>query len=193
MTAIVIGMEAAGRTRQGIAPAQPCATRDSAQIEPTCVAGETHPHGIAGVRELVTVRIATLVAGERIVATIRCSKRPNSPASFQSAAVLIRSVIPAKLLPSGRWTAGSVLPFWRCFRPFILRAVKVARHLFPIGFHRALTVRQDTARKFANPRHFSTLSAGTTGLVAHSDGHRDSERKIGNVRKAGGEIRNVEC
>jgi hypothetical protein len=29
---IVIGMEAAGRTRQGIAPAQPCATRDSAQI-----------------------------------------------------------------------------------------------------------------------------------------------------------------
>lgn len=83
---IVIGMEAAGRTRQGtFAPAQPSATRDSAQIEPTCVAGETHPHGIAGVRELVTVRIATLVAGERIVATIRCSKRPNSPASFQSA------------------------------------------------------------------------------------------------------------
>lgn len=78
--------EAAGRTRQGtFAPAQPCATRDSAQIKPTCVAGETHPHGIAGVRELVTVRIATLVAGERIVATIRCSKRPNSPASFQSA------------------------------------------------------------------------------------------------------------
>ena len=30
---IVIGMEAAGRTRQGIAPAQPCATRDSAQIK----------------------------------------------------------------------------------------------------------------------------------------------------------------
>lgn len=29
---IVIGMEAAGRTRQGNAPAQPCATRDSAQI-----------------------------------------------------------------------------------------------------------------------------------------------------------------
>ncbi len=83
---IVIGMEAAGRTRQGtFASAQPCATRDSAQIKPTCVAGETHPHGIAGVRELVTVRIATLVAGERIVATIRCSKRPNSPASFQSA------------------------------------------------------------------------------------------------------------
>lgn len=86
MTIIVVcNQEAAGRTRQGIAPAQPCATRDSAQIKPTCVAGETHPHGIAGVRELVTVRIATLVAGERIVATIRCSKRPNSPASFQSA------------------------------------------------------------------------------------------------------------
>lgn len=34
MTAIVIGMEAAGRTRQGtFASAQPCATRDSAQIK----------------------------------------------------------------------------------------------------------------------------------------------------------------
>ena len=33
MTSIIIGMEAAGRTRQGtFAPAQPCATRDSAQI-----------------------------------------------------------------------------------------------------------------------------------------------------------------
>lgn len=87
MTIIVLrNQEAAGQNRQGTnSPAQPCATRDSAQIKPTCVAGETHPHGIAGVRELVTVRIATLVAGERIVATIRCSKRPNSPASFQSA------------------------------------------------------------------------------------------------------------
>jgi hypothetical protein len=84
---IVIGMDAAGRTRQGITHAQPCATRDSAQINPTCVSGKTHPHGIAGVRELVTVRIATLGAGERIVATIRCSKHLNSPASFQSASV----------------------------------------------------------------------------------------------------------
>lgn len=34
MTIIVIcNQEAAGRTRQGIAPAQPCATRDSAQIK----------------------------------------------------------------------------------------------------------------------------------------------------------------
>lgn len=34
MTNVVIGMEAAGRTRQGtFAPAQPCATRDSAQIK----------------------------------------------------------------------------------------------------------------------------------------------------------------
>lgn len=32
MTNVVVAMEATGRTRQGIAPAQPCATRDSAQI-----------------------------------------------------------------------------------------------------------------------------------------------------------------
>ena len=57
--AIVIGMEAAGRTRQGIAPAQPCATRDSAQIKPTCVTGSLlfKTHCKPGAREVVTVRI----------------------------------------------------------------------------------------------------------------------------------------
>lgn len=117
MTPVVIApnQEAAGRTRQGtFAPAQPCATRDSAQIKPTCVAGETHPHGIAGVRELVTVRIATLVAGERIVATIRCSKRPNSPANFQSAHA------------SRAVTAGVLSVISAPLRLFILRADDVA-------------------------------------------------------------------
>lgn len=164
MTAIVIGMEAAGRTRQGtFAPAQPCATRDSAQTEPTCVAGETHPHGIAGVRELVTVRIATLVAGERIVATIRCSKRPNSPASFQSAAVRFRSVIPAKLLPSGRWTAGSVLPFWRCFRLlYSFRPLKASGSLIQSGLECA--VLQDPKRYLA--KSFQVFHSFVVG-VAH--------------------------
>ncbi len=52
--------EAAGRTRQGtFAPAQPCATRDSAQIEPTCVTGSLlfKTHCKPGAREVVTVRI----------------------------------------------------------------------------------------------------------------------------------------
>ena len=60
---------------------------------------------------------------------------------------------------------------------------------FPF-FHRALRVFQDFARDWTEHLH-SLHSAPTWGLVAHSDGHRDSERKIGNVRKAGGEIRNV--
>lgn len=139
--AIVIGMEAAGRTRQGIAPAQPCATRDSAQIKPTCVAGETHPHGIAGVRELVTVRIATLVAGERIVATIRCSKRHNSPASFQSAHA------------SRAVTAGVLSVISAPLRLFqFFGAFTALRAVFP-RLHSALRVLQDFACNGAKSFH----------------------------------------
>lgn len=61
MSAIIIGApEAAGRTRQGtFTPAQPCATRDSAQIKPTCVTGSLlfKTHCKPGAREVVTVRI----------------------------------------------------------------------------------------------------------------------------------------
>lgn len=39
----------------------------------------------------------------------------------------------------------------------------------------------------------AVLSAGVTGLVARGDGHTTSEKEIGNVRKAVGEIQNVEC
>lgn len=68
---------------------------------------------------------------------------------------------------------------------------KVARHLHSIGFHRALTVCQDTACEFANVLHFKTLSAGQSGLVSAADRHSNTERKFVNVGKGVGEIRNV--
>jgi hypothetical protein len=179
MRAVIIRsdkLEAAGR-EQGHTPAQPCATRDSAQINPTCVAGETHPHGIAGVRELVTVRIATLGAGERIVATIRCSKHLNSPASFQSAHA-------SRAVTAGASSVISApLRFFQFFGAFTaLRAVFSRLHSAPALF-------QSSARSKADVFQVLSLSAGATGSVAHSDGHRDSERKIGNVRQCSGEIR----
>ncbi len=61
MTIIVLrNQEAAGQNRQGTnSPAQPCATRDSAQIKPTCVTGSLlfKTHCKPGAREVVTVRI----------------------------------------------------------------------------------------------------------------------------------------
>lgn len=169
MTNVVVAMEAAGRTRQGIAPAQPCATRDSAQIKFTEHVGQ----GVFALSAICAgdgacVRAAGIL-GSLKTETVAPQIQWPTP-NFQSAAVLARSVIPAKLLPSGRWTAGSVLPFWRSFRPFILRAVKVARHLFSC-LHSALAVRQDTACQGPNPvRSFSCAvfhdRNTTTGLRA---------------------------
>ena len=109
--------EAAGRTRQGIAPAQPCATRDSAQIKFTEHVGQ----GVFALSAICAgdgacVRAAGIL-GSLKTETVAPKIQWPAP-NFQSAAVLVRSVIPAKLLPSGRWTAGSVLPFWRGFRLF---------------------------------------------------------------------------
>ena len=142
---IAPNQEAAGRTRQGtFAPAQPCATRDSAQIKFTEHVGQ----GVFALSAICAgdgacVR-AVGILGSLETETVAPQIQWPAPNS-QSAAVLVRSVIPAKLLPSGRWTAGSVLPFWRCFRPFILRAVKVARHLFSV-LHSALAPFQSSAR-----------------------------------------------
>lgn len=121
MTIIVLrNQEAAGRTRQGIAPAQPCATRDSAQIKFTEHVGQ----GVFALSAICAgdgayVR-AIGILGSLETETVAPKIQWPAP-NFQSAAVRhFRSVIPAKLLPSGRWTAGSVLPFGRCFRLFLM-------------------------------------------------------------------------
>jgi hypothetical protein len=131
MTAIIIRSDklAAGRD-EGHVPAQPYAG-GTAQIIPTRVVGKSHPHGTAGVRELATVRMSALGAGERIVVHIRCSKHLNSPAyPFQSAAsFLSRGVIPAGSSPDRRFAgARCVLARPRLFE-FVL-AITAARHLF---------------------------------------------------------------
>lgn len=168
MTAIIIRsdkLEAAGRDR-GTYPAQPCATRDSAQINPTCVAGETHPHGIAGVRELVTVRIATLGAGERIVATIRCSKHLNSPASFQSAHA-------SRAVTAG---ASSVISApLRLFQFF--GAFTALRAVFP-RLHSAPALFQSSARSKADVFQVLSLSAQALGLAAGVYGQHTDRRKM---------------
>lgn len=64
---------------------------------------------------------------------------------------------------------------------------------FPVRFHSAPTVCQDTSRRTVEQSfQVHSLSAGSTGLAALLDGHQQSRRKIANVRKAFGEIRNVE-
>lgn len=174
---IVIRSLEGGWTGEGTKPAQPCATRDSAQINPTCVSGETHPHGIAGVRELVTVRIR-VGSGRAHRCIYPVLETPQlARIQFQSAAARFRSVIPAELLPSGRWTAGSALPVWRCFRPFILRAVKVARHLFP-RLHSALAPFQSSARSKADVFQVLSLSARVLGLAAGVVGQHTDRRKM---------------
>lgn len=173
---IVIGMEAAGRTRQGTyAPAQPCATRDSAQINSKRGIVRNQSRNSAAYQPL---RMRAGGSDDRalnrggIVANVKFL-----PASFQSAAFRARSVIPAKLLPGGRCTAGSVLPFWRCFRPFILRAVKVARHLFSC-LHSALRVLQDFACNGAKSFQVLSLSARVMGLAAGVVGQHTDRRKM---------------
>lgn len=189
MTSIVIAsnQEVAGRTRQGIAPAQPCATRDSAQIKFTEHVGQ----GVFALSAICAGDGACVraigILGSLETETVAPQIQWPAPNS-QSAAARFRSVIPAKLLPSGRRTAGSVLPFWRCFRPFILRAVKVARHLFSIGFHRALTVRQDRSRQVAKSFQVLSLSARVMGLAAGVYGQHTDRRKSENVRKDGEKI-----
>lgn len=174
---IVIGMEAAGRTRQGIAPAQPCATRDSAQIKFTEHVGQ----GVFALSAICAgdgacVRAAGIL-GSLETETVAPQIQWPAPNSQSAAVRHCRSVIPAKLLPSGRWTAGSVLPFWRCFRPFILRAVKVARHLFSF-LHSALRVLQDFACNGAKSFQVLSLSARVMGLAAGVYGQHTDRRKM---------------
>jgi hypothetical protein len=171
MTPVVVApnQEAAGRGHRDVRPAQPCATRDSAQIKFTEHVGQ----GVFALSAICAGDGACVraigILGSLETETVAPQIQWPAPNS-QSAAARFRSVIPAKLLPSGRWTAGSVLPFWRCFRLFILRAVKVARHLFSC-LHSALAVRQDTACQGSNPvRSFSCAvfhdRNTTTGLRA---------------------------
>ncbi len=141
--AIVIGMEAAGRTRQGtFAPAQPCATRDSAQIEPTCVTGSLlfKTHCKPGAREVVTVRIR--VGSGR---AHRCIHRV--PQAHELARIQFQSAQASRAV-----TAGVLSVISAPLRPFILRAVKVARHLFSF-LHSALRVLQDFACNGAKSFH----------------------------------------
>lgn len=178
MTNVVVAMEAAGRTRQGIAPAQPCATRDSAQIKPTCVTGSLlfKTHCKPGAREVVTVRIR--VGSGR---AHRCIHRV--PQAHELARIQFQSAHASRAVTAGVLSVISApLRLFYSFRP-----------LAGWSFHALLQFLQEPTSRVVKRFQNSTLSAGTTGLVAHSDGHRDSERKIGNVRKAGGEIRNVEC
>lgn len=142
MSAIVIGMEAAGRTRQGIAPAQPCATRDSAQIKPTCVTGSLlfKTHCKPGAREVVTVRIR--VGSGR---AHRCIHRV--PQAHELARIQFQSVHASRAV-----TAGVLSVISAPLRLFILRAVKVARHLFSF-LHSALRVLQDFACNGAKSFH----------------------------------------
>lgn len=114
MTNVVVAMEAAGR-EQGTYPAQPCATRDSAQIKFTEHVGQ----GVFALSAICAGDGACVraigILGSLETETVAPQIQWPAPNS-QSAAARFRSVIPAKLLPSGRWTAGSVLPVWRCFR-----------------------------------------------------------------------------
>lgn len=86
MTPVVIApnQEAAGRTRQGNAPAQPCATRDSAQIKFSSTRVASTASQKAGYRIRVGKR-----AGDRQcrfpLKSDPASSGKNLPASFQSA------------------------------------------------------------------------------------------------------------
>lgn len=63
------------------------------------------------------------------------------------------------------------------------------RSLRPLSGTR-IQLRQKSLRGLFEGFH-SSPSAGSSGLVAVADGHSNSERKFGNVRKAVGEIQNV--
>lgn len=115
MTIIVVrNQEAAGRTRQGtFAPAQPCATRDSAQIKTSSTRVASTAPQKAGYRIRVGKR-----AGDRQcrfpLKSDPASSGKNLPASFQSAHA------------SRAVTAGVLSVISAPLRLFILRAVKVA-------------------------------------------------------------------
>lgn len=166
MTSIVIAsnQEVAGRTRQGIAPAQPCATRDSAQIKFTEHVGQ----GVFALSAICAGDGACVraigILGSLETETVAPQIQWPAPNS-QSAAARFRSVIPAKLLPSGRWTAGSVLPFWRCFRLlYSFRPLKASGSLIQSGLECA--VLQDPKRYLAKSFQVLSLSARVMGLAA---------------------------
>ena len=165
--AIVIGMEAAGRTRQGtFAPAQPCATRDSAQINPTCVSGKTHPHGIAGVRELVTVRIR-VGSGRAHRCIYPVLETPQlARIQFQSAHA------------SRAVTAGASSVTSAPLRPFqFFGAFTALRAVFP-RLHSAPALFQSSARSKADVFQVLSLSARVMGLAAGVVGQHTDRRKM---------------
>ena len=57
--------------------------------------------------------------------------------------------------------------------------------LIPIGFHRALTVCQDTTRVFADQFQNSILSTGSAGLVGCFDRHEATKEKFPHDGKTG--------
>lgn len=122
----------------------------------------------------------------------------NLPASlFASAAC------PLPSLSSGSAARGSI-PNPAILGPFLRHAgtcgrgtLNLLRRLWAAGSPSFSRVRrQDLPKSFGvagillTPFHHS-VAGPFSGLVALSDGHRDSERKQGNVRFSSGEIQNV--
>lgn len=134
---IVIGLEAAGRTRQGtFAPAQPCATRDSAQIKFTEHVGQ----GAFALSAICAeggayVRAAGILGS---LETETVAPQIQRPAPNFKSAQASRAV-----------TAGVLSVISAPLRLFILRAVKVARHLFT-RLHSAPALFQSSARWMAD-------------------------------------------
>lgn len=128
---------------------------------------------------------ATKSAGYRIRVGKRAGDRSGHLALRGGTATILENNLPAKFTQSARVSPacadtgglrGILLPAFRPRAQFF-PAPKVAGDLLSIGFHRTLTVCQDTAREFANAFHFLTLSAGFAGLVARGDGHTIGEGK----------------
>lgn len=178
---VVCNQEAAGRTRQGIAPAQPCATRDSAQIKFTEHVGQ----GVFALSAICAGDGACVraigILGSLETETVAPQIQWPAPNS-QSAAARFRSVIPAKLLPSGRWTAGSVLPVWRCFR--LLYSFRPLAGWSFLGLSRALQACKQSARCFANrlqvTRSFSCVAAHVEQQTTGSKACRTQTKGIRN-------------
>ena len=156
MTLIVIGMEAAGRERRDVRPAQPSATR-GARIQFTEHVGQ-------GVFALSAI-CAEDGACVRAVGVLGSLETETVAPQIQRPAPNFQSAHASRAV-----TAGVLSVISAPLRLFILRAVKVARHLFSF-LHSALAVRQDTACQGSNPvRSFSCAvfhdRNTTTGLRA---------------------------
>jgi hypothetical protein len=163
MTIIVVrNQEAAGRTRQGIAPAQPCATRDSAQIN--------SKRGRATVsRNSAAYQPLRMRAGGSDDRTLnRGGFLPNQflPASFQSVATAHRAD-----------TGGLSLALPAHLRFEFFGAFTALRAVFP-RLHSALRVLQDFACDGAKSFQVLSLSARVMGLAAGVYGQHTDRRKM---------------